>query len=154
MIEVESPRKPYGEFVAVDEISSQIKPGEIFIMPGPNGAGKSTAGKVRIFGNDVIGAPVAAKRQLDVMPQELALYEDLSATENLNYWGAAYGLGGTERKQRLRETLEFVALVDRAEEPSKRFSGGMKPRISFACGIVHRPLAYAPISRGAIVLGK
>ena len=68
MIEVESPRKPYGEFVAVDEISSQIKPGEIFIMPGPNGAGKSTAGKVRIFGNDVIGAPVAAKRQLDVMP--------------------------------------------------------------------------------------
>ena len=65
----------------------------------------------------MIGAPVAAKRQLDVMPQLLALYEDLSATENLNYWGAAYGLGGTERKQRVCETLEFVALVDRAEEP-------------------------------------
>ena len=85
--------------------------------PVPNGAGKSTAGKVRILGHDVIGEPVAAKRQLDVMPQVLALYEDLSATENLNYWGAAYGLGGTERKQRVRETLEFVALVDRAEEP-------------------------------------
>jgi len=107
MIEVESSRKPYGEFVAVNEIS----------LPGPNGAGKSTAGKVRILGHDVIGEPVAAKRQLDVMPQVLALYEDLSATENLNYWGAAYGLGGTERKQRVRETLGFVALVDRAEEP-------------------------------------
>ena len=63
------------------------------------------------------GEPVAAKRQLDVMPQLLAYYEDLSATENLNYWGAAYGLGGTERKQRVCKTLEFVALVDRAEEP-------------------------------------
>ena len=65
----------------------------------------------------MIGEPVGAKRRLDAMPQLLALYEDLSATENLNYWGAAYGLGGTERKQRVCETLEFVALVDRAEEP-------------------------------------
>ena len=74
------------------------------------------------------GEPVAAKRQLDVMPQLLAHYEDLSATENLNYWGAAYGLGGTERKQRVRETLEVVALVDRAEEPWGDCFGQVKRR--------------------------
>lgn len=153
MIEVESLRKEYGEFVAVDEVSLRIEPGEIFALLGPNGAGKSTtigcmsgllrptAGKVRIFGDDVVADGVAARRRLGVVPQELALYEELSATENLNYWGAAYGLRGTQLKQRVRETLEFVALADRAKEPAKRFSGGMKRRLNFACGIVHRPRA-------------
>ena len=73
------------------------------------------------------------------MPQELALYEELSATENLLYWGSAYGLKGDRRKKRIRESLEVTGLLDRAKEPVKRFSGGMKRRLNFACGIVHEP---------------
>ncbi len=151
MIEVEGLQKQFGDLVAVRDASFVAHPGKIFGLLGPNGAGKSTtigcisgllqptAGHVRILGHDVVTAGQASRRQLGVMPQELALYEDLSATENLSFWGAAYGLRGSELKSRAREVLEFVALQDRAVEPVKNFSGGMQRRLNYGCAIMHRP---------------
>jgi len=151
MIEVQHLRKLYGELVAVDDASFHAEPGAIFGLLGPNGAGKSTTigclsgllrpsgGTVRILGHDVVRDGKAARTALGIVPQELALYDELSAVENLRFWGAAYGLGGVALKRRVAEVLELVGLADRATEPVKRYSGGMKRRLNFACGVVHRP---------------
>jgi ABC-2 type transport system ATP-binding protein len=151
MIEVQHLRKLYGELVAVDDASFHAEPGAIFGLLGPNGAGKSTTigclsgllrpsgGTVRILGHDVVREGRAARAALGIVPQELALYDELSAVENLRFWGAAYGLGGVALKRRVAEVLELAGLADRAGEPVKRFSGGMKRRLNFACGVVHRP---------------
>src|SRR6202521_2900975 len=108
MIEVEQLRKSYGELIAVDGVSFAAHPGEIFGLLGPNGAGKTTtigcisslltptSGQIRIMGHDVVRDGVAARRSIGVVPQEIALYEDLSARENLAYWGGAQGLRGAE----------------------------------------------------------
>ena len=151
MIEVEGLQKRYGDVTAVNEVSFTAEPGKIFGLLGPNGAGKSTtigcisglleptSGRVRVLGHDVVLERRAARENLGVVPQELALYEDLSATENLRFWGAAYGLRGDTLKQRVQEVLIATGLLDRSREPVKRFSGGMKRRLNLGCGIVHRP---------------
>jgi len=151
VINVDKLSKHYGEMRAVDGISFRAEPGRIFGLLGPNGAGKTTtlgcisgllkptAGHVSVMGHDVQREGPAARAALGVVPQELALYEELSARENLDYWGGAYGLGGAALKARVAAALERVELVDRAKEPVKRFSGGMKRRLNFACGIVHAP---------------
>ena len=151
MIEVDGLRKSYGELLAVDGVSFRCEPGAIFGLLGPNGAGKSTtlgcisgllvpsAGRVRVLGHDVVLAPLLAKAGLGVVPQELALYEEISAAENLAYWGEACGLRGAERRRRVQEMLELVGLADRGKVAVKKFSGGMKRRLNFACGIVHNP---------------
>jgi ABC-2 type transport system ATP-binding protein len=151
MIEVESLRKQYGELVAVDGASFAARPGEIFGLLGPNGAGKTTtihcvsglltptSGRVRVNGHDVVRDGKAARASIGVVPQELALYDDLTAAENLDYWGGAQGLRGAELKRRIQEVLELAGLQDRGKDAVKRFSGGMKRRLNFACGIVHRP---------------
>jgi ABC-2 type transport system ATP-binding protein len=153
LIEVERLRKQYGDLVAVDDVSFTAQPGEIFGLLGPNGAGKSTtigcisgllrpgAGRIRILGHDVTSDGPESRKKLGVVPQEIALYEDLSARENLMYWGSAYGLRGSHLKERVTEVLAVAGLVDRAREPVKRFSGGLKRRLNFACGIVHAPKA-------------
>ena len=151
MIEVQSLSKRYGDLLAVDDVSLTAAGGEIFGLLGPNGAGKSTtigcvsgllapsSGRVAVLGHDVVSDGVEARRVLGVVPQELALYEDLTAAENLAFWGGAWGLRGPELKRRVAEVLERIGLADRAKEPVKRFSGGMKRRLNFGCGIVHRP---------------
>ncbi len=151
MIEVLQLRKQYGDLVAVDGVELTAEPGAIFGLLGPNGAGKTTtigcisgllkptAGRVRVQGHDVVREARAARAKLGVVPQELALYEELSATDNLAYWGAAYGLRGAELGRRVSETLELIGLLDRAREPVKKFSGGMKRRLNFGCGVVHLP---------------
>lgn len=151
MIEVDSLRKLYGDLTAVDGITFSAPSGAIFGLLGPNGAGKSTtihcltgllkptSGSVRVMGHDIEGSPNEAKRALGLVPQELALYEDLTATENVAFWGGAYGLAGSALKGRVARVLELTGLSDRAKEPVKRFSGGMKRRLNFACGIVHEP---------------
>ncbi len=153
MIEVEGLRKQFGDLTAVDDVTFTAEPGTIFGLLGPNGAGKTTtiscigglleptAGRVSILGHNVTTDGPASRRKLGVVPQELAVYEDLSARENLAYWGRAYGMGGTRLKQRVDEVLELAGLLDRAKEPVKKFSGGMKRRLNFACGIVHEPKA-------------
>jgi ABC-2 type transport system ATP-binding protein len=144
-------RKVYGDLVALEGVTLTADAGEIFGLLGPNGAGKSTligcacgllepsAGRVSILGHDVATDGHAAKRQLGIVPQDLALYDDLSARDNLAFWGAAYGLSGGALRRRVDEVLGLIGLADRAKEPVKRFSGGMKRRLNFGCGIVHEP---------------
>lgn len=151
MIEIEQLRKTFGDLVAVDGASFTAEPGEIFGLLGPNGAGKTTTlscvsgllvpsdGRVRVSGHDVVHEGPEARRSLGVVPQEIALYQELNATENLEYWGRVQGLRPPELGQRITATLELAGLLDRAKEPVKQMSGGMKRRLNFACGIVHRP---------------
>ncbi len=151
MIDVHSLRKQYGELVAVHDVSFVAETGRIFGLLGPNGAGKTTtiscvsglltptAGRITVMGHDVVRQAIAAKQHLGVVPQELALYEELSAEANLSFWGAAYGLGGSTLRQRVAEVLDLIGLADRARDRASHFSGGMKRRLNFGCGIVHRP---------------
>jgi ABC-2 type transport system ATP-binding protein len=151
MINVERLRKMYGETVAVEDASFAANTGEIFGLLGPNGAGKTTtigcisglltptAGRISLDGHDVVRDGVQARRSLGVVPQEIALYDDLSAMENLQYWGGAQGLRGSMLKQNIARVLERTGLQDRAKEEVKNFSGGMKRRLNFACGLIHHP---------------
>lgn len=151
VIEVHNLRKQFGETVAVENVSFSARSGEIFGLLGPNGAGKSTtisclcgllqptSGQVRVLGLDVVEQPQQSRRSLGVVPQELALYEDLSARENLRYWGAAYGLRGARLAERVTQVLQIIGLEDRASEPVSQFSGGMKRRLNLGCAIVHEP---------------
>lgn len=151
MIEVSELRKVFGELAAVDGVSFTARRGEIFGLLGPNGAGKTTTihcisglltpsgGRVTVNGHDVVRDGAEARKSIGVTPQEVALYEELTAEENLAYWGGAHGMRGAALKQRTREVLELTGLLDRSREPVKRFSGGMKRRLNFACGIVHSP---------------
>jgi ABC-2 type transport system ATP-binding protein len=151
VIEVDHLRKTYGDLTAVDEISFTAQPGEIFGLLGPNGAGKTTTigcisglltptgGHVRIMGHDVVREGTAARRVLGVVPQEISLYDELSAIENLNYWGGTQGLRNPLLHKRIEEVLALTGLSDRAREQVKQFSGGMRRRLNFACGIIHQP---------------
>jgi ABC-2 type transport system ATP-binding protein len=151
MIEVEQLRKSYGELIAVGGVSFTARPGEIFGLLGPNGAGKTStigcisglltpsAGHVKLMGHDVVREGPAARANLGVVPQEIALYEDLSAHENLAYWGGAQGMRNPKLRDRIQQVLELTGLQDRAKEPVKQFSGGMKRRLNFACSILHSP---------------
>jgi ABC-2 type transport system ATP-binding protein len=151
MIEVQQLRKQYGDLTAVQDVSFTAHPGEIFGLLGPNGAGKTTtsgcisslltptSGHIRVMGHDVVRDGVAARRSIGVVPQELAIYDDLSAHENLAYWGGAQGLRGPKLRERIHTVLELTGLLDRSKEPVKQFSGGMKRRLNFACGIIHQP---------------
>ena len=151
MLIVENLVKQYGDFTAVDDISFKSAAGSVFGLLGPNGAGKSTAincisglltptaGHIAVSGHDIVKDGKAARRSLGVVPQELALYEDLSAVENLRYWGKAYGLRGKELEDRVATVLEHIGLADRARDLPKEFSGGMKRRLNFGCGVVHKP---------------
>src|SRR5262245_56903052 len=137
--------------LAVDGISFVARGGVLTGLLGPNGAGKSTtigcisgllepsAGRVRVLGHDVGHDGRAARSALGVVPQELALYEDLSARENLEYWGATYGVSGAALRERVSAVLEEIGLGDRAKEPVSKFSGGMKRRLNFGCAIVTEP---------------
>jgi len=151
MIQVERLRKLYGALVAVENASFEVRAGEIFGLLGPNGAGKTTTigcisgllrpdtGSVRVNGHDVDADGFEARRSLGIVPQEIALYEELSAVENLEYWGGLYGLRGKVLRGRIRDVLELTGLAERAAEPVKTFSGGMKRRLNLACGLVHEP---------------
>ena len=151
MLKVEELSKNYGDLVAVDKISFESGQGTVFGLLGPNGAGKSTAincvsgllqptsGHASVAGHDVVSDGKAARQNLGVVPQEIALYEDLPAVENLRYWGKAYGLRAADLESRVNDVLEYIGLSDRAKDLPKEFSGGMKRRLNFGCGIVHRP---------------
>lgn len=151
LLKVQNLSKRYGDFTAVDDIEFTAEGGQVFGLLGPNGAGKSTSincisglltptsGRISVSGFDIVRESKKAKGSLGVVPQELALYEDLSASDNLTYWGKAYGLRGTELDARCREVLEHIGLADRAKDLPSTFSGGMKRRLNFGCGIVHQP---------------
>lgn len=143
--------KRYEKTHAVQGISFDIQQGEIFSLLGPNGAGKTTTismlscllspseGDAVIDGYSVRSQADAVKKVIGVVPQEIALYPDLTARENLMFWGKMYSLGGAHLKQRVDETLEIAGLSDRANEKVDSYSGGMKRRINIAVGLLHEP---------------
>ena len=151
ILEVKDLLKKYGDFAAVKGISFEIQEGEIFSLIGPNGAGKTTtlamlstlytptAGDATIGGHSISKEPMAVKQVIGVVPQELALYEDLTARENLIFWGQMYGLSGKSLHSRVDEVLEQIGLVDKARNQVKTYSGGMKRRVNIGVGLLHRP---------------
>lgn len=151
MLEVKNLQKNYGDFPAVKGITFDIKNGEIFSLLGPNGAGKTTiiamlstlyrptAGDAMVGGYSVSKSPMQVKQIIGVVPQELALYEDLSARENLIFWGQMYGLRGKSLYDRVDEVLEQIDLVEKAKHRVKTYSGGMKRRVNIGVGLLHRP---------------
>lgn len=151
MIRVEHLSKRFGELVAVDDISLDVSGGEIFGLLGPNGAGKTTSinmmcgvlkpdgGRVLIDGRDIWLEPREVKRILGVVPQEITVYEDLTARDNLHFWGSLYDLTGGELRLRVNQALTRVGLGDRADAKVKTFSGGMKRRLNLCMGLLHHP---------------
>ncbi|MFN2224897.1 MAG: ATP-binding cassette domain-containing protein, partial [Anaerolineae bacterium] len=143
--------KDFGDVHAVQGVSFEVGAGEIFSLLGPNGAGKSTtismlacllaptAGDARVMGHSVRTEPMAVKGAIGVVPQEIALYEDLSARENLSFWGKMYGLRGATLAQRIDEVLDVIGLVDRQKGAVSKFSGGMKRRLNIGIALLHRP---------------
>jgi len=144
-------RKRYGTRTAVDGVSFSAAAGEIVGLLGPNGAGKSTTvamicglvapdtGQVTIDGEPIAGDASAVKRRIGLVPQDLALYEELPAIANLRLFGALYGLAGAPLQSRCDEALALVGLADRAGDKPRTFSGGMKRRLNLACALVHDP---------------
>lgn len=151
ILQAQDLHKRYEKTHAVQGISFEIQQGEIFSLLGPNGAGKTTTismlscllspseGDALIDGHSVRRDADAVKKIIGVVPQEIALYPDLTARENLIFWGKMYNLGGAHLKQRVEETLEIAGLSDRANEKVESYSGGMKRRINIAVGLLHEP---------------
>jgi ABC-2 type transport system ATP-binding protein len=151
ILEVKNLVKKYGDFAAVKGISFDIQEGEIFSLLGPNGAGKTTtisvlstlyaptSGDATIDGHSVSKEAMAVRNLIGVVPQELALYDDLSARENLRFWGKMYGLSGRALRVRVEEVLEQIGLADRAKERVRAYSGGMKRRVNIGVGLLHKP---------------
>ena len=151
MIQVSNLSKSYKNIQAVDNISFEIYDGEIFGLLGPNGAGKSTTlnmlstllksdtGSIQINGVEVGENIQQSKQFIGVVPQEISLYEDLSAEQNLLFWGNLYGIPKKDLKARINTTLELIGLSDRKKDLIKTYSGGMKRRINIAAALLHEP---------------
>ena len=154
IVEVKELRKQYDPpkgVLALDGVSFDIAEGEIFSLLGPNGAGKSTTismlscllrpsgGDAMVGGNSIVHQAQAVKETIGVVPQDIALYPDMSARENLVFWGRMYGLSGDELKRRVDEVLELITLVDRQKDRVEKFSGGMKRRVNIGVALLHKP---------------
>lgn len=151
VVEVENLTKQYPNNVAVDGINFEVKEGEILGLLGPNGAGKSTTinilstvlspstGNITIFGYDLKKEVKPIKQQLGVVPQDIAIYEEISAENNVRFFASLYGLKGKKLDAYVKEALELVQLYDKKNEKPKTFSGGMKRRLNIACATAHQP---------------
>src|SRR6185436_8211455 len=151
ILEVTDLQKSYGPIHAVDGVQFAVLPGQIYGLLGPNGAGKTTtisiisgllrpdSGRVIIDGVDFWSDPRHAQRIMGVVPQEIALYDELSGRENLEFWGRLAGVPSREVRARAGELLEALGLADRGKDALKKYSGGMKRRINLGCALMHRP---------------
>lgn len=151
VVEIKNLVKRYGDLLALDNVNISIREGEIFGLLGPNGAGKSTAintivgltkidgGEVRIFGKDLMTNELEIKKQIGIVPQDIAVFEDLTGYENVTFFGKLYGLKDDLLKGRVEEALNFTGLWDRRKDFPSKYSGGMKRRLNIACAIVHHP---------------
>lgn len=151
MLQVNDLRKKFKATTAVNGVNLYLDQGESVGLLGPNGAGKSTtismistllqptSGDIRFKGADVLKEPDAIRPVLGVVPQEIALYEELTAYENMYFFGKTYGLTGEKLKNKIDEVLELVGLTDRKKERIKNYSGGMKRRINMAVSLMHEP---------------
>lgn len=151
MIDIKEATKSYAKVTAVNNVSLAIPRGQIFGLLGPNGAGKSTlinmlcglllpdTGSILISGLDLKKKKQVVKRSIGMIPQDLAIYEDLSAKANVRFFGSLYGLRGRRLREAAHEALVSVGLDEQADRLPSSFSGGMKRRLNIACGIVHKP---------------
>jgi len=165
-------RKTFGERVAVDDVGFTIAPGETYGLLGPNGAGKTTTisivcglltrdeGTVTLQGRELDTGTVDVKAEIGYVPQEVAIYPDLTARENMRFFGKLYDLGGRELDARIGRVLETIGLADRADERTDAFSGGMKRRLNIGLGLLNEPtllvldeptVGVDPQSRNAIL---
>lgn len=151
IVKLEQISKNFGDITAVDKMSLSIEQGEIFGLLGPNGAGKSTAinmivgllsidkGAISILDSDVKRESLTTRSNIGIVPQDIAIYEDLTSLENVKFFASLYGLRGKELDTAAREALEFTGLSEKAKSFPKGFSGGMKRRLNIACAIAHKP---------------
>jgi linearmycin/streptolysin S transport system ATP-binding protein len=172
MLECRGLRRRYGGLTAVDGVGFQISPGETYGLLGPNGAGKTTTismiaglldrddGEVTVDGQPMSSHTVRAKAAIGYVPQDLAIYPDLSARENLMFFARLYGMSTADAKHRTAEVLEVTGLTDRAGDATKKYSGGMKRRLNIGIGLLHQPkllildeptVGVDPQSRNAIL---
>ncbi len=151
MLHVRNLRKTFGSLVAVDDVTFVVEPGQLVGLLGPNGAGKTTTvsmiaglittdrGDVLIAGQRLAGDTDPSKRRIGLVPQDLALYEELTARANLRFFGALYNLTGAALDRAIAAALDLVGLADRTGDRVKTFSGGMKRRLNLAAGLLHDP---------------
>ncbi|MDD7795813.1 ABC transporter ATP-binding protein [Clostridium sp. 'White wine YQ'] len=151
ILNINNLEKRYGNFLAVDNISLSVEEGEVFGLLGPNGAGKSTTiniiigllksngGEIQIFGKDQKRHEKEIKKKIGIVPQNLAIYRELSAEENIKFFGSIYGIKGKALNEAVEYALEFTGLLEHRKNKAKNFSGGMMRRLNIACGIVHKP---------------
>jgi ABC-2 type transport system ATP-binding protein len=163
--------KVYGDLIAVDGVGFTIEAGETYGLLGPNGAGKTTTismiaglldndgGTAVVSGNEITTKSTAAKAAIGLVPQDLAIYPDLTARENLRFFGKLYNIGGS-LSERVDEILDIIELSDRADDQTKEYSGGMKRRLNIGLGLLHKPdllildeptVGVDPQSRNAIL---
>ncbi|MGI6105176.1 MAG: ATP-binding cassette domain-containing protein [Raoultibacter sp.] len=166
--------KRYGSLVALDHFDLHIKKGEIFGLLGPNGSGKTTAincmlqllmydkGSIELFGEKMSPSRYDLKRKIGIVPQHVAVFEELTVRENIDYFCGLYVSNKQERKALVEEAIEFVGLEDFVKFRPKKLSGGLLRRLNIACGIAHKPellffdeptVAVDPQSRNAILQG-
>ncbi len=150
-IEVRGLKKTFGKNVALAGVDFTVPRGRVVSLLGPNGAGKSTTisiicglvlqseGEAEVLGKSVREKPKEVKSKLGIVPQEVSLYSDLTAYENLMFWGRMYGLSGKALKDRVREVLELTGLEERKKEKLEKYSGGMKRRINIGAALLHKP---------------
>lgn len=150
-IEIKNLTKRFNDKLVLDSVSMEVNKGEIFGLLGPNGAGKSTLintmvgllkmdkGEIVVGGSSIAKEPLKVREKIGLVPQEIALFENLNARENLEYWGGLYGLRGALLKKRMDEAIEIAALQEYTKKPVKSFSGGMKRRLNIAAAMMHHP---------------
>jgi len=151
MLKVDNLYKNFGNIVAVDGISFEVKKGEIFGLLGPNGAGKSTtisiistlipptSGEIIFEGESIFENSKNIRQNLGIVPQDIALYPTLTGYENLKFWGNLYGLKGTELKKRINEVADIIGLNGRLKDKVEKYSGGMKRRLNIGAALLHQP---------------
>ena len=172
ILNAESLRKSFGDLTAVDGVSFSIAQGETFGLLGPNGAGKTTSismicgllepdgGTVTVAGEEIRTTSIRGRSSIGLVPQDLAIYPDLTGDENLRFFGHLYGITGDDLHARVSEVLEVVGLSDRRDDHTKEYSGGMKRRLNIGIGLLHKPrllildeptVGVDPQSRNAIL---
>ncbi|MBR3225780.1 MAG: ABC transporter ATP-binding protein [Atopobiaceae bacterium] len=174
IVEVRNLVKRYGEVLALDHFNLKIEEGEIFGLLGPNGSGKTTSincllqlltydkGDILLFGEPMRPNSYDIKRRIGVVPQDVAVFDELSVRENIDYFCGLYVSDGTRRRALVDEAIEFVGLNDYVKFRPRKLSGGLKRRLNIACGIAHKPeliffdeptVAVDPQSRNSILEG-
>ena len=174
VLECEGLVKAFDELVAVDDVGFHIAAGETYGLLGPNGAGKTTSismiagilesdsGHVTVGGTEITTRTTEGKRQIGYVPQDIAIYPDLTARENLRFFGKLYGIPKARLEERIDEVLEVIGLSDRGDDRTEEYSGGMKRRLNIGIGLLHEPLLLIldeptvgvdPQSRNAILEG-